>query len=322
MIAPGPPGFALYGVNAHGEALEQPLSPGQTVAGRAPDCDLVLPGGAVSCRHARFVVGDGGAAIEDLDSRSGVYVNDERVRCADLCPGDRIRIGDWLFELRTAGGEPPPAALAVSDAEVVTVARPHPHVAAAGMDGVLPDWLLRQPVLDEHQIAQAGVELRTAQYAALGGGLGSFAWVSLLRNSGVPAHEIAVAGSEARPGDRFEWLCQNSQIPPQERLRSNSDARPDNLWGFPGYATSELARDVAHLRLGSALRILWQIAAEPALAETYTPRRGDIFAGVNREADRIGWQGMLLRGRLCAIRKSSAGRLLAVVSQSDRRRHL
>ncbi len=322
MIARATSGFALHGVGANGEMLDRPLSPGQTIVGRAPECELVLSGGAVSRRHACFTVSEHGAALEDLNGENGVYVNGDRVRSVDLCAGDRIAIGDWLFELRSAGVEAAterrPAALASNATEVVAVARPRLPVPAAPR-GVLPDWLLHQPLLDEQQIASAGVELRTAQYAALGGGLGSFAWVSLLRNSGIAASEIAVAGSEAHAGDRFERLCQNSQIPPRERLRSNSDARPDNLWGFPGYAVSELLRDAAHLRLGSAGRILWQIAAEPALAETYTPRRADIFAGVNAEAERIGWPAMLLRGRILAIRKSSAGRLLAVVSQSNER---
>lgn len=200
--------------------------------------------------------------------------------------------------------------------DVMLVAPPRPPRAAA--DRAVPSLarLFEQPLLNENQLAAAGVELRVATYAALGGGLGSFAWVDLLRNAGVPASQIAVAGSHARPGERFELLCQNSQIPPEERLRSNSDARPDNLWGFPGFGASEALRELRQLRLGAAARILWQLCAEPAFADTYTPRRADVFTALDREAQRIGWPGMLLRGHLRAIRKTTAGRLLAIVEPS------
>ncbi|HZQ37952.1 MAG TPA: hypothetical protein VFD32_18630, partial [Dehalococcoidia bacterium] len=203
--------------------------------------------------------------------------------------------------------------LGAEASDAVLVAAPRLPAPVAVRDARRLEALIDQPLLDERQLVEAGIELRVATYAALGGGLGSFAWVDLLRNSGVPAEQIAVAGSHARPGERLELLCQNSQISPEERLRSNSDARPDNLWGFPGFGASEALRELLHLRLGTAARILWQLFAEPTLADTYTPRRADVFAALNREAERIGWSDMLLQGRLRAIRKSSAGRLLAVV---------
>ena len=64
-----------------------------TVIGRQPDCDLVLPEGTVSRRHARIVRRQGEYYIEDLRSRNGTFVNDEPVRAPRrLHEGDQIRV--------------------------------------------------------------------------------------------------------------------------------------------------------------------------------------------------------------------------------------
>jgi hypothetical protein len=66
----------------------------------------------------------------------------------------------------------------------------------------------------------------------------------LLRGSGVRAEHIGVVGNYPTPHGRYQRLCVNSQIPAHERLRSNSDSCPDNIWGFPGYAAREAWRDL------------------------------------------------------------------------------
>lgn len=70
------------------------LQPGNTlVIGRSRHCDLRLPSGDASRRHAEIVPVSGGWVLRDLDSTNGTYVNGERVRERELRPGDRIRIG-------------------------------------------------------------------------------------------------------------------------------------------------------------------------------------------------------------------------------------
>ena len=48
------------------------------VIGRAVECDLAVDDPLVSRRHARVLASDLGAALEDLDSSNGVYVNGVR----------------------------------------------------------------------------------------------------------------------------------------------------------------------------------------------------------------------------------------------------
>lgn len=69
---------------------------GRHELGRSPGCDIVLEGDRVSRLHARLVVDDDGAAIEDLASSNGVYVNHERLTggARRLSEGDVVRLGE------------------------------------------------------------------------------------------------------------------------------------------------------------------------------------------------------------------------------------
>jgi hypothetical protein len=64
------------------------------IVGRDPTCDLVIPDGRCSRRHAVIEVTPAGPLIRDTASVNGVYVNGERVDRAPLAPGDEVRLGD------------------------------------------------------------------------------------------------------------------------------------------------------------------------------------------------------------------------------------
>jgi hypothetical protein len=66
----------------------------ELVIGRNPVCDIVLPGPAVSRRHARLSFRDGNWILQDLDSTNGTVVNGALVGRCKLQPGDRVSIGD------------------------------------------------------------------------------------------------------------------------------------------------------------------------------------------------------------------------------------
>lgn len=71
-----------------------PLAHGENVIGRAPDVLITIPSSKVSRRHARIVVSDGRAVLEDLASRNGTYLGGRRIEAAvELKNGDRIGIG-------------------------------------------------------------------------------------------------------------------------------------------------------------------------------------------------------------------------------------
>ena len=85
-----------------------PLEPGQTYAiGRDPERNsLVLEDRSVSALHAqlRVLPAADGAALRDLGSRNGCFINEHRLHNAEerLSVGDRLRFGfdkaTWLVQ--------------------------------------------------------------------------------------------------------------------------------------------------------------------------------------------------------------------------------
>jgi len=72
--------------------------------GRSRGCDLRLPGGDASRRHAEIAGGPDGFTITDLGSTNGTFVNDQRIQTHALQPGDRIEIGNNLITFCQVGG--------------------------------------------------------------------------------------------------------------------------------------------------------------------------------------------------------------------------
>lgn len=71
-----------------------PLADGENVIGRDPSCGVWLDQPGVSRRHARIVVSDDGAAIEDLGSKNGTFVSDAAISARrELCDEDVIQLG-------------------------------------------------------------------------------------------------------------------------------------------------------------------------------------------------------------------------------------
>ncbi len=63
--------------------------------GRDPQSDVPLVDPTVSWHHARIDQTVGGAALRDLQSTNGTFVNSRRVNLQPLQPGDRIQIGPF-----------------------------------------------------------------------------------------------------------------------------------------------------------------------------------------------------------------------------------
>ena len=55
------------------------LEDGEHVLGRDPDAEIFLNSAGVSRRHARITISAGRATIEDLGSKNGTFVGDQRV---------------------------------------------------------------------------------------------------------------------------------------------------------------------------------------------------------------------------------------------------
>ncbi len=173
--------------------------------------------------------------------------------------------------------------------------------ANQGTEGAdLTQALIDRDTWTDAEVAASGIPMEDVDLVSVGGGLGSFALADTLRIAGLGTGQIRVLGDNSSPTATYEYLAANSQIPEHERLRSDAGSVMDNIWGFPSYALREAWTD-------KSLKAVWQVVTEPILAEYYTPRAGQVYASVRREAARIGWEDMLRLGFVRMIRKREGG---------------
>jgi pSer/pThr/pTyr-binding forkhead associated (FHA) protein len=274
-------------------------------------CRIVLNSLEVSRYHASIEIQQDRLTIVDRNSSNGIIVNGQKQTKSQLEPGDTIQIGNYQISIALPSTTPAnPSQIRFN----AVTNRPDPRITpppVIPVNNCLPPIFLQEKI-DAQAIHSTGLPVEEVEYATIGGGLGSFIWVDLLRICGVSTDRVRVLGMEQQPYGRYQQLCLNAQIVPQERLRSPADACPDNLWGFPNYATLEAIRDIAKGKLRSGLGHLWQVFTEPTLANTYTPKAGDTVAAIDREAARISWRKMIRTAHVQAIRKTTDGRYAIV----------
>jgi DNA-binding winged helix-turn-helix (wHTH) protein len=83
------------------ESREIELSEGENVLGRDRDAVLWIDHTAVSRRHARILLANGAATLEDLGSKNGTRLKGQRLAgSAPLSDGDEIRIGPVAMTYR------------------------------------------------------------------------------------------------------------------------------------------------------------------------------------------------------------------------------
>jgi len=79
------------------------LMEGANVVGRAPDATIQIDSPGISRVHARILVHNGGATLEDLGSKNGTYVNGARIAAPYLLvDGHEIRLGTIVLTFRVA----------------------------------------------------------------------------------------------------------------------------------------------------------------------------------------------------------------------------
>jgi len=99
-----------------GAAREFQFAKGPVSIGRAADSHVFLPDRAVSRQHAVLHSADDGKwLVEDLDSASKTYLNDQPVRKAQIKHGDLLRVATFTMEIALEEA-PRPQAPASSDA--------------------------------------------------------------------------------------------------------------------------------------------------------------------------------------------------------------
>jgi hypothetical protein len=190
-------------------------------------------------------------------------------------------------------------------------------VRAQGQDRTLPsgggdltEQLLTSDRWTDAMLDVAGIPIVDVPLVMVGGGIGSFVTADYLRIAGVTTDRIRVLSDIDFPWQTYEYLTRVSQIPRPERIRSDSASRPDNIWGFPSYALAEAFRD-------RSLKSLRQVLVEPMWADFYTPRAGQVFAGLEREAKRISYPDMLVKGQVRMVRRRHGGGYFTILTPPD-----
>ncbi|MGQ4645791.1 FHA domain-containing protein [Lyngbya aestuarii] len=291
-------------------------------------CRMVLSSLEVSRFHALIDLESGSLVVIDQKSSNGTLVNGQRQTKSALANGDTLQIGPYVISIGFVPRSqlPPPSGNSQiffsPETQLPDPSQlPPPSVALANRGNLtssssFPPIIFQQQQVVVQDLHATGYAVNEVDYAAIGAGLGSFVWVDLLRIYGVKSTNIVALGIDPQPYARYKQLCLSSQIPLQERLRSNSDSCPDNIWGWPSYALREAWYDLLQGNFSSSLRYLWRVFAEPTFAQTYTPRAGNVFDSIDRETQRIGWDEIFCYGSVRAIRKTADGRYCIAYSRT------
>ena len=176
--------------------------------------------------------------------------------------------------------------------------------------GDLTEELVASDSWTDTMVGAAGIPVVDVPLVTVGGGIGSFVTVDYLRIAGITTDQIRVLSDIDLPWRTYEYLTRVSQIPRPERIRSDSASRPDNIWGFPSYALAEAFRD-------RTLKPLQQVLVEPIWADYYTPRAGQVFAGLEREAKRISYLDMVVKGQVRMVRRRRGGGYFTILTPPD-----
>jgi hypothetical protein len=187
--------------------------------------------------------------------------------------------------------------------------------ADTGRDtGRLPDELMDTSVWSDELVAAAGVRVIDMPFVTVGGGLGSFVMVDYLRIAGVPASHIRTLTVLDHPWQNYQYLLQSSQVTLDKRIRSDSSSCLDNIWGFPGYAIREA---FGARRPTDFIAPLWNVFTENILCDYWTPKSGQVFRSMQREADRIDYWSTRASGRVHVSRRRHGGGYFTVLTASD-----
>ncbi len=284
---------------------------------------IVLKGDRVSRFHTLITWENGNLILTDIGSRNGTFINGVSQARTVLNDGDTLQIDRHQIQIsfvtsslnsNTLPGKSQIFFNPKTNQPDPLTATPKPITPVN--NSFPPTEFLHAALVSPSTLQNTGLPVEEIDYLTIGAGLGSFIWVDFLRISGVKVSQIMAVGMEENPYARYQRLCLNSQIPPHERLRSNSDSCPDNIWGWPSYALREAYHEMTRGRLLIALKLLWRVFAEPVLAETYTPKSQNVFDSIDREAQRINWEQIYQYGRVLGIRKTNDGRYAIAISRS------
>ncbi len=95
---------------------ELPLEKEKIIVGRGPRVDLAFRDSAMSCEHAALERVEQGYRVRDLASTNGVFVNGCETLARELEHGDRLQVGNHLFQYLVDEKEQPARVFDLPDA--------------------------------------------------------------------------------------------------------------------------------------------------------------------------------------------------------------
>jgi hypothetical protein len=185
-----------------------------------------------------------------------------------------------------------------------------PDPSGAAQPGDLTTELIETDWWSDDLVARAGIPVVDVPFVSIGGGIGSFVTVDYLRICGVPTSSIRVLTQLEHPWESYEYLTRVSQIPREERLRSDSASCPDNIWGFPSYAVREALATKSPRRL-------FQVAVEPIFDDYYTPKAGHAFTTMEKEYHRISYPETVVKGQVRMVRRRVGGGYFTILTPPE-----
>jgi DNA-binding NtrC family response regulator len=113
-------GFVVT-LSEHGEPVGQPvrIGPDPCVVGRDTHCQVVVSDPEVSSSHCELLATERGVLVRDLASTNGTFVNQVRVKEAELPTDARLCCGRTRFSIRVTGSERVPISNAASFGKLV-----------------------------------------------------------------------------------------------------------------------------------------------------------------------------------------------------------
>lgn len=158
---------------ADGSSREMTLPDKPLVIGKAPECDIVIPDGAISRRHAEIEARAGKVFIRDLKSLNGTRINDQKIgeQEVELKEGDSVSLGRTSISLRfappvdiesrpTAEEEIPPVR-PTQKSPTSPPLPPPPPILTAKPAPTEPEPKSTSPEYDEYKTVQGNVDLST-----------------------------------------------------------------------------------------------------------------------------------------------------------------
>jgi len=300
--------------------------------GSSPNNTIHLDSSQIAAKHATITSFEGEAKITTVQ-QNVIFYRGKQKTAQLLKEGMRLAVGDYIIDVLEFSDwdDDDDDEDTTGDATLLYTEDSDHEQEIEKLDSFIarqsapvpefPPPYFANEIVAVDDIRNGPHEVDEVTYLAVGGGVGSFVFVDHLVIYGANPKDIVSIGNFEKPYGRYQQLCRNSQIPPHERLRSNSDSCPDNIWGYPGYGMREMYHDVKRGKVGNALKVAWTLFAEPILADAYTPRSQDVFDYIDVEARRIGWDKIWRYGSVRGIRKTDDGRYVVAYSQTRDRAH-